>query len=110
LIVATFLFGPSRSEASWRLFCVRAVPNNRSIRLSKKKPKAAADLTPHSIVRFVDGPAHFGYQIEQLRNKIKRGEIPTPIPLSATGRAVGWTGQQIMDHHAAMLKLAERRR
>lgn len=69
-----------------------------------------AEFDPLEIVRFHDGPRVFGLGPSRLKEKIDRGEIPAPMPLSANGRAVGWTRQMIMNHHAKMAALAEERR
>jgi hypothetical protein len=73
------------------------------------KRAKATEIYPHQIIRQKDGPAYFGFGHAQLDAKIASGEVPAPIPLSATGRAKGWTGQMIMDHHAELQKLAAKR-
>jgi hypothetical protein len=75
----------------------------------KKPTPKAGDIYPYQVIRKKDGPAYFGFGHAQLDEQIRVGAVPAPIPLSATGRAKGWTGQQIIDHHAALMKLAERR-
>jgi hypothetical protein len=60
------------------------------------------ELNPYQIVRLHDGPLYFGFASTQLALKIKTGEIPEPMYLSANGRSRGWTGQQIIDHHIAL--------
>jgi|ERR1035437_3295761 hypothetical protein len=64
---------------------------------------------PLEIVRYIDGPKVFGLKASALKAKIEAKEIPVPMPLSDTGRALGWTRQTIMDHHARMEALAEER-
>jgi hypothetical protein len=59
------------------------------------------ELNPYQIVRLHDGPIYFGFASTQLAEKIKSGEIPEPQYLTASGRARGWTGQQIIDWHRA---------
>jgi hypothetical protein len=66
-------------------------------------------IDPLQIVRLVNGERVFGLKPSALKSKIEAGEIPMPIPLSDSGRALGWTGQQILDHHARMAALAEER-
>jgi hypothetical protein len=66
-------------------------------------------LDPLQIVRLVNGEKVFGLKASALKSKMEKGEIPTPIPLSDSGRALGWTGRQIMDHHARMAVLAAER-
>ena len=51
----------------------------------------------------------FGLQKSQLDEKIKAGEIDPPIPLSKTGRAKGFTGQQIIDHQQRQRELSKRK-
>lgn len=67
--------------------------------LSKQPP-----LHPNEIIRYSKGGKFFGYKSSQLDELIKSGEIPRPIPLSASGRAKGWTGQQIIDHQARLIE------
>jgi predicted DNA-binding transcriptional regulator AlpA len=55
---------------------------------------------PQTLGKFCEARNYFGYQPTQLDEKIKAGEIPTPIPLSDTGRAVGWLGSQIIEWQA----------
>lgn len=74
-----------------------------------KREVKAGDIYPFQIVRKHKGGPYFGYAPNQIDEKIKTGEIPAPIPLSATGRAMGWTGQMIIDHHAELMKLAAKR-
>lgn len=62
------------------------------------------------IVRFNQGPKVFGLGMSTIVEKIKTGELPAPFPLSEGGKALGWTRGTIRAHHAAMAKLAERRR
>jgi hypothetical protein len=59
------------------------------------------ELNPLQIVRLSDGPLYFGLAPTQLGEKIKSGEIPEPQYLTATGRARGWTGAQIIEWHKA---------
>ena len=68
------------------------------------------EYDPQEIVRYHDGPKVFGFKPSALKEKIDAGKIPAPIPLSDSGRALGWTRQMIMDHHARMAALAEERR
>jgi hypothetical protein len=67
------------------------------------------EFDPQEIVRFADGEKVFGLKPSRLKDKIHAGEIPAPIPMSATERALGWTRQQIADHHAKMAALAAQR-
>src|SRR6187200_714942 len=71
---------------------------------------SAVENDPLEIVRYVDGPKVFGLKPSALKAKIDAGKIPAPIPLSDSGRALGWTRQMIMNHHASMAALAEERR
>jgi hypothetical protein len=64
-------------------------------------------LHPDEIVRKARGPKFFGLKSSQLEEAEKAGRIPKSIPLSTDGRARGWTGRMILDHHARMRALAE---
>jgi hypothetical protein len=55
-----------------------------------------------------EGPRYFGYRHTQLDEKIRSGEIPAPLSLSASGRAKGWLGRQIIEHHRRLLALANK--
>jgi hypothetical protein len=74
---------------------------------SKVSDKLIADIKPSGLYRVRLAPKIFGLGIEATREKIKSGELPTPIPLSASSRARAWTGVQILEHRAAMAALAE---
>lgn len=72
----------------------------------------AAELEQHDpleIVRFVDGPKVFGLKPSALKAKIDAGEIEAPIPLTKSGRALGWTRATVMKHHADMAALRDKR-
>jgi hypothetical protein len=75
-------------------------------RKMEKQKDNISELDPNQIVRFRQGRKYFGYGPTQLDLKIRAGEIPAPITLSDTGRAKGWLGQQIIDHHRRMLAAA----
>ena len=68
--------------------------------MSKSDLLETAALHPNAIVRKSEGRKYFGLGPSQLAEAIKRGEIPAPFPLTESGRAQGWTGQQILDHQA----------
>jgi len=42
------------------------------------------------IIRKKDLPNYVGLQRTQIEQLIERGEFPRPVPLSNSGRAVGW--------------------
>jgi predicted DNA-binding transcriptional regulator AlpA len=71
--------------------------------------KPTGDLDPNQIVRPREGRKYFGYGPTQIDEKIKSGEIPAPVALSASGRAKGWLGQQIIEHHRRLMAAAEQR-
>jgi prophage regulatory protein len=48
------------------------------------------------IIRKRDLPAFTGLQRTAIEELIKRGEFPKPIPLSDTGRAVGWVEDEVI--------------
>jgi predicted DNA-binding transcriptional regulator AlpA len=56
------------------------------------------EMDPNEIVRTKNGKKVFGLGPTQIAKKIKLGEIPTPIKLSESGRASGWTGRQINEY------------
>jgi predicted DNA-binding transcriptional regulator AlpA len=62
-----------------------------------------SELDPYQIIRMSEGRKYFGYGPTQIDEKIRSGEIPAPIALSDTGRARGWTGRQIINHHRRLL-------
>ncbi len=47
------------------------------------------------IIRKRDLPNYVGLQRTQIEQLIERGEFPKPIPLSDSGRAVGWIESEI---------------
>jgi predicted DNA-binding transcriptional regulator AlpA len=66
--------------------------------------KATNELGPNEILRKRDGHKYFGYKHTTLDDMIKAGEIPAPIKLGA--RARGWTGAQIIEWQARLIKNA----
>jgi hypothetical protein len=73
----------------------------------KKTVELIGDIEPQLIYRVTLSPAIFGYGQQRTNELIKNGELPVPFPLSATSTFKAWTGQQILDHRAAMQKQAE---
>jgi predicted DNA-binding transcriptional regulator AlpA len=67
------------------------------------------ELSPNDIVRLKDGERYFGFKGTQLKVKIMSGEIPRPIPLSDSGRALGWLGRQIIDHQRKLIAAAKKK-
>jgi predicted DNA-binding transcriptional regulator AlpA len=61
------------------------------------------DLDPNEIIRRELGPKYFGLRRSQLDELIKKGAIPKPFPLVEGGRATGWLGRQIIEHHRRRL-------
>jgi predicted DNA-binding transcriptional regulator AlpA len=72
--------------------------------------KQLPPLHPNQIIRKNEGRKYFGYGPTQTDEKIKSGELPPTFPLSDSGRAEAWTGQQILDHQAGRLRLAAAKR
>ena len=66
-------------------------------------------LDPNEIFRPKRAEKYFGFKHSQLDEKIKSGEIPAPFPLSESGRAVGWTGAQIIEHQRRRLAAAKQK-
>jgi predicted DNA-binding transcriptional regulator AlpA len=60
-------------------------------------------IHPNEIVRLKDAYRYFGYTETQLAEKVRAGEIPPPMSLSATGRAKGWLGSQIIEYQARLM-------
>ena len=50
----------------------------------------------HRIIRRRDLPQFVGLQRTQIAELIKLGEFPKPIPLSNSGRAIGWIEEEIV--------------
>lgn len=61
------------------------------------------ELDPNQIVRKGEGPKYFGLKSTALDDAIKAELIPAPFALTEGGRAKGWTGRQIIDHHNARI-------
>jgi prophage regulatory protein len=57
----------------------------------------------HRIVRRRHLPQFVGLQRTQIDELIKKGEFPKPIPLSDTGRAVGWIEDELAAWQRARL-------
>jgi predicted DNA-binding transcriptional regulator AlpA len=79
--------------------------------MSSKTSAASADLTldPNEIFRPSRAMKYFGLRHAQLAVKVKAGEIPAPIKLSASGSAVGWLGSQIIEYHKRRLALTAKK-
>jgi prophage regulatory protein len=50
----------------------------------------------HRIIRRRELPTFVGLQRTQINELIKRGEFPKPIPLSDSGRAIGWVEDDVV--------------
>ena len=81
--------------------------------MSPKASVASADLAlsldPNEIFRPARAKKYFGYGLSQLYLKVKTGELPAPIKLSANGSPVGWLGSQINDFHKTRLALTAKK-
>ena len=77
--------------------------------MSSKASAASDDLTldPNQVFRPRDAQRYFGLKHTQIAEKVKRGEIPAPIRLSASGSAVGWLGSQLIEYHRHRLALTK---
>jgi predicted DNA-binding transcriptional regulator AlpA len=77
--------------------------------MSSKASAASHDLTlyPNEIFRPKRAEKYFGLRHSQIALKVKSGEIPAPIRLSASGHAVGWLGSQIIEYHKTRLALSK---
>jgi predicted DNA-binding transcriptional regulator AlpA len=69
------------------------------------KKVEVGELRPNEIVRRHQGPRYFGFGLTVIDEKIKSGEIPSPMKLGE--RARGWTGQQIIDWQRARIEAAK---
>jgi prophage regulatory protein len=49
----------------------------------------------NKIIRKKDLPSFVGLQRTQIELLIERGEFPKPIPLSDSGRAIGWIEHEL---------------
>jgi hypothetical protein len=76
-----------------------------------KKPKLPlnAEIVPHFTYRKFSPVALnvIGLGPSQLDEAIERGELPPPLDLTPSGRAQGWTGQQLLDLQAERLARAQ---
>jgi len=68
--------------------------------VSRQVPERTVTMTKettalHRIIRRNDLPKYVGLQRSQIGELIARGEFPKPVPLSDTGRAVGWFEDEI---------------
>jgi hypothetical protein len=64
-------------------------------------------LEPDEIVRKSKGHKYFGLKYGALEDAIERGDIPPPVSLTASGRARGWFGRQIIEHQQRRLAAAK---
>jgi predicted DNA-binding transcriptional regulator AlpA len=64
-------------------------------------------LDPNEIFRPKRAEKYFGFKHSQIHEKVKSGELPAPIRLSASGSAVGWLGSQIIEFHQTRLALTK---
>jgi prophage regulatory protein len=47
------------------------------------------------IIRKKDLPNYVGLQRTQIELLVERGEFPRPVPLSDSGRAIGWLEHEV---------------
>ena len=73
------------------------------MRAERKESEALSELDANQIVRQADGWKYFGYGHSRLEELIRAGKIPKPFPLVEGGRAKGWLGRQIIEHHRQRL-------
>jgi hypothetical protein len=66
-------------------------------------------VDPAEIFRPKVWPKYLGYRHSQIHEKQKSGELPPPIPLSESGRAVAYTGAQLIEIHRRRLAAAKKR-
>ena len=63
----------------------------------------------HRIIRLRDLPDYVGLQRTAITELIERGEFPKPVPLSDTGRAVGWLEHELIAWQQDRLAARERK-
>ena len=68
--------------------------------------EAVQGLHPNEIVRKHRGPKFFGLEPTQLEEALEKKLVPPPFKMVEGGRAEGWTGQQIIDHHRQRIAAA----
>jgi prophage regulatory protein len=57
----------------------------------------------NKIIRKKDLPNYVGLQRTQIELLIERGEFPRPVPLSDSGRAIGWLEHEVWAWQQARL-------
>ena len=72
---------------------------------------ADLDIDPKQIFRPSEAEKILGYKHTQRAELVRSGELEAPFLLSADGKAVGWTGAQLIRFHrkriAATIKKLE---
>jgi predicted DNA-binding transcriptional regulator AlpA len=63
----------------------------------------------HRIIRLRDLPDYVGLQRTAIAELIEAGKFPKPIPLSDTGRAVGWLEHELISWQQERLAARERK-
>jgi hypothetical protein len=66
-------------------------------------------INPDQLYRTTLAPALFDLGWQACRNKIRSGELPRPLPLTADSKCEAWTGRQILEHRARMAEVAAER-
>jgi predicted DNA-binding transcriptional regulator AlpA len=64
-------------------------------------------INPDFVYRITVLPAYLGLGLSQIKSKIKSGEFPRPVSLSASGRALGYYGSQLLEIKAKRIKEAQ---
>jgi predicted DNA-binding transcriptional regulator AlpA len=90
-----------RGEAAAQAEAPKQSSENAEARRARRRNLYAqmvdSPLHPDKFYRLKLGPQFFGYAMARMHDAINKGEIPTPIALSDTGRARGWFGRQIIE-------------
>jgi predicted DNA-binding transcriptional regulator AlpA len=63
-------------------------------------PLPLGELHRNQIVRKKDGPKYFGLSNAGIDLAVKANKLPAPFSVLEGGRAMAWTGGQILDYHA----------
>ena len=57
-------------------------------------------IQPDTFYSYHLGPYFFGYELTQMSERIKSGDLPWPTSASDDGRRKGWYGRVILAHQA----------
>jgi predicted DNA-binding transcriptional regulator AlpA len=78
---------------------------NKFFRALKQRDVPA--INPDFFYRLSVCPPFLGYELSQLKVKIDCGELPRPVSLSDSGRALGYYGSQLLEIKAKRIAEAQ---